>query len=80
MVKHVIVLGGLGLALLGTLALEASAQTSCGEWYPICRQRCVAQNISCDHCDELRATCKRTGCWTEGKKYGGQRHCNLKKS
>jgi hypothetical protein len=69
---------GFALALLGTL--EASAQTSCSGWYPICRQRCVEQKISCGHCDDLSATCRRTGCWTEGKNYGGTRHCGLKKS
>jgi hypothetical protein len=71
---------GFALVLLGTLVVDASAQSSCGGWYPICRQRCVAQGIECGHCDELLATCKRTGCWKEGKKYGGARHCNLKKS
>jgi hypothetical protein len=71
---------GFALALLGTLAIEAAAQTSCSGWYPICRQRCVEQRINCDHCDELLATCKRTGCWREGKNYGRARHCNLKKS
>jgi hypothetical protein len=76
----VAVLCGLTLALLGTLALEASAQTACSGWYPICRQRCVQQRINCDHCDDLLATCKKTGCWKEGKNYGGTRHCNLKKS
>jgi hypothetical protein len=74
------VLCGLTLALLGTLAVETFAQTSCSGWYPICRQRCVAQNISCGHCDELLATCKKTGCWREGKNYGRKLHCKLKKS
>ncbi len=71
---------GFALALLGTLALEASAQSSCSGWYPICRQRCVAQGISCGHCDDLLATCRSTGCWTEGKNFGRKRHCGLKKS
>lgn len=71
---------GFGLALFGMLALEASAQTSCSGWYPICQQRCVAQRISCGHCDELLATCKKSGCWREGKNYGSKLHCNLKKS
>ena len=71
---------GFALALLSTLALGASAQTSCSGWYPICQKRCVAQKISCGHCDDLLATCKQTGCWREGKNYGGAQHCNLKKS
>ena len=71
---------GLALALLGTLTMEVAAQTSCSGWYPICWQRCVAQKISCGHCDDLLATCRSTGCWREGKNYGGKQHCNLKKS
>jgi hypothetical protein len=78
--KKVVVTCGFMLALLATLALEASAQTSCSAWYPICQQRCVAQRISCGHCDDLLATCKKTGCWREGKNYGRTRHCRLKKS
>jgi len=77
----IIVSCGFALALLlGTLALEAAAQTSCGGWYPICRQRCVGLKIGCGHCDQLMETCKRTGCWTEGKQYGSKKHCSLKKS
>ncbi len=71
---------GLALVLLGTLTMEVAAQTSCSGWYPICKQRCVAQNINCAHCDDLLATCKSTGCWREGKNYGRKLHCKLKKS
>jgi hypothetical protein len=78
--KKIVVAYGFGLALLGTLALEASAQSSCSGWYPVCRQRCIGMKIGCGHCDDLLATCKRTGCWTEGRNHGGARHCNLKKS
>jgi hypothetical protein len=78
--KKTIVPCGFALVLLGTLTLEASAQTSCSGWYPICRQRCIEQRISCGHCDDLLATCRKTGCWREGKNYGRRLHCNLKKS
>ena len=78
MVKHVIVLGGLGLALLGALALEAAAQTSCNGWNTACRQRCGKAN--CRGCDENLANCKKTGCWQEWPQYGGKKHCSLKKS
>jgi hypothetical protein len=71
---------GFALALLGTLALDAAAQTSCGGWCPICRQRCTGMKTGCSHCDELMERCRKTGCWTEGIKYGRQRHCNLKKA
>jgi hypothetical protein len=78
--KKIVVACGFGLVLLGTLALEASAQTSCSGWYPVCRQRCITQKIGCGICDELMATCRKTGCWREGRNFGGQRHCGLKKS
>jgi hypothetical protein len=78
--QKIIVSCGFALVLIGTLALEASAQTSCRGWYPVCRQRCVAQNIDCGHCNELLAKCKKTGCWREGKNFGRRLHCRLKKS
>jgi len=74
------VLCGFALVLLGALTMEVAAQTACSGWYPICKQRCVAQNINCGHCEELMATCKKSGCWREGKNYGRKLHCNLKKS
>jgi hypothetical protein len=71
---------GFALALLGTLTMEVAAQTSCSAWKSVCLKRCVEQRINCVHCDDLLATCRKTGCWREGKNYGGARHCNLKKS
>lgn len=80
MLLRIIVSFGFALALVGTLAIESTAQSSCSGWYAICRQRCVGMKIGCGHCDELMATCRKTGCWTEGKQYGSKKHCNLKKS
>jgi hypothetical protein len=77
---RIAVLGGLALALLGTLTVEVAAQTSCSAWKAVCLTRCPSLKIGCAHCDDLLATCRRTGCWTEGKNYGNARHCNLKKS
>jgi hypothetical protein len=68
---------GFALALLGTLALETAAQTSCSGWNATCRQRCNRAN--CPGCDENLAQCKKTGCWQEWAQYGGKKHCNLKK-
>jgi len=73
---------GFALALLGTLALEASAQTSCSGFYAICQQRCVTSGLrpDCSICKEHLRTCKSTGCVTEGRRWGGKTLCNLKKS
>ena len=77
---RIVVSCGFALALLGTLAREAEAQTSCSAWKSVCLTRCPGLKIGCAHCDDLLATCKRTGCWKEGKNYGNKQHCNLKKS
>jgi hypothetical protein len=70
--------GGFSLTLLGTLALEAAAQTSCSGWNATCRQRCARAKCSC--CDDNLAQCKQMGCWQEWPQYGGKKHCGLKKS
>jgi hypothetical protein len=77
---RIIAFCGFALALLGTPTMEVAAQTSCSAWKSVCLKRCVEQRINCVHCDDLLATCRKTGCWREGKNYGGARHCNLKKS
>jgi hypothetical protein len=76
----IVVACGFALALLGTLALEAAAQTSCRGWNAECRKRCGKAN--CPYCDEQKSSCGKTGCWTEGRlgDFPGKRHCNLKKS
>lgn len=78
---------GFALALLGTLGMEATAQSSCGGFFSQCAGRCaepsrkepVAKCVA-DHCTPKRNSCRATGCWTEGAKYGGAKTCNLKKS
>jgi hypothetical protein len=82
----VLVSCGLALTLLGTLALEAAAQGSCAGSYNRCKARCPqwskepVAKCAADHCAPKLATCRRTGCWTEGPLYGGGTACNLKKS
>ncbi len=65
---------GFGLALLGTLAVEAAAQSSCSAENKLCLSRGGAWR-----CAERMKNCKSTGCWEHIAKYGG-RLCNLKKS
>ena len=65
-------------AIAAVLAPEAAAQSSCGDQNAICKQRCG--RAYCPTCVDKMQICLRTGCWTEIPKYGGARHCNLKKS
>jgi hypothetical protein len=74
----IIVACGFALALFGIFTLEAAAQSSCSGWNATCRQRCGQAN--CPRCAEQMNSCRQTGCWTEAPKFGGGRHCNLKKS
>jgi len=74
----IVVSCGFALAMLGTLALEATAQSSCSGWNALCQQRCGQPN--CPRCAQQMANCRRTGCWTTVPKFGGQTFCNLKKS
>jgi hypothetical protein len=71
----IIVCCGFALALLGTLAVEVAAQTSCSGWESTCRSR-----GGTTYCNDQMSICKRTGCWTEVKRVGGAKHCGLKKS
>ena len=72
---------GFALALLGTFALEAAAQTSCSGWRQTCLSRCKQSGAaSCPRCSEQMSNCRTTGCWTEVPAFGGATHCNLKKS
>jgi hypothetical protein len=87
MLRKMVVSCGLTLAVIGTLAMEAAAQSSCAGLFSQCAARCrepsrkepPAKCIA-DHCTPKRNSCRTTGCWTEGAKYGGAKHCNLKKS
>jgi hypothetical protein len=65
---------GFALALLGTFALEAAAQSSCSAENSLCLSRGGGER-----CAERMKDCRRTGCWAHIPKYGGQ-ICNLKKS
>jgi hypothetical protein len=72
---------GFALALLGTLAIEGAAQSSCSAENSLClsRGRPDDQDGQRARCAERMAKCRRTGCWEHVPKYGGT-ICNLKKS
>jgi len=64
-------------------APPAQAQSSCGEWNSTCRARCDQSSggASCTkYCAGQMAQCRQSGCWTQGQRFGGARHCNLRKS
>lgn len=70
-----------GLTIL--TARPAAAQSSCSEWNSTCRARCNQTNggASCaKYCAGQMAQCRQSGCWTQGQRFGGARHCNLRKS
>jgi hypothetical protein len=58
------------------------AAGSCSGTYGQCVARCRKDNpqdkaCPSDHCAPKLATCKTSGCWQEGQRYGGQQTCNL---
>ena len=72
---------GLALVLLGTLAVEVAAQSSCSAWRSTCLSRCKDSGAaSCPYCSQQMSECRQTGCWIEHPSRGGATHCNLKKS
>jgi hypothetical protein len=73
----------LALGLLGLLAIEANA---CQSFFSQCAARCENNpkgeskaKCTADHCSPKLASCRASGCWTEGAAYGGGKTCNLKK-
>ncbi len=76
-----------GLAALAMVLATpgASAQSSCSGFQSSCAKRCKQRlpddkNCVSDHCTPKLAECRTTGCWQEGRLYGGKLTCNLKKS
>jgi len=66
----------------GTMVMAAA---SCTGTYRQCVARCrrdVPQDKACpsDHCAPKLGTCKSSGCWQEGARYGGGLTCNLTRS
>ena len=75
----------LALSGLDSTSIGLSAAESCSSFQATCAARCKERlpgDKSCvsDHCTPKLAECRTTGCWQEGKLYGGALSCNLKKS
>jgi hypothetical protein len=78
--KKALAASGLILALLGGLAMEVAAQTSCSGWRSKCLARCKEGGATnCPYCAQQTSNCRKTGCWTENAQFGGATHCNLQK-
>lgn len=67
----------------GRIQLAAS---SCQSYFSQCRARCANNakgetqaKCTADHCSPKLASCRKSGCWTEGAAYGGGTTCNLAK-
>ena len=75
----------LAIGLAGATPSGTLAADSCSSFQATCAARCkqrVPDDKNCvsDHCTPKLNDCRRTGCWQEGKLYGGALSCNLKKS
>lgn len=73
------------VAFANLVQAPASAQTSCSGFQSLCAKRCVQRapddkNCVSDHCTPKLQECRSSGCWQEGRLYGGAQTCNLKKS
>lgn len=53
---------------------SSHAASSCSSWKATCQSRGGAA-----YCDSQYSACMRSGCWTEGKQFGGKRHCGVSK-
>ena len=77
----------LGLGIFGLLEAGSDivfAAQSCSSFQATCAARCKQRNpgdAECvsDHCTPKLNECRSTGCWQEGKLYGGALSCNLVK-
>ncbi len=64
---------------------SVSAAETCSSFQSVCAARCkqrAPQDADCvsDHCTPKLVDCRKTGCWQEGRLYGGQVSCGLRKT
>ena len=65
-------------------SVQVAQAGSCASFSSTCASRCRKDNPAdkkcfSDHCAPKLATCKATGCWREGNRYGGGQTCNLRR-
>ena len=74
---------GFLLLALSAAKLAEAAPSSCSAWNATCKARCRepgAPANCANYCANQINACRKSACWTEGARYGGATHCNLKKS
>lgn len=71
---------------LTSVATAQAQSSSCQAFFNQCSARCVNNakgetkaKCTADHCRPKLASCRQSGCWTEGAAFGGGTTCNLKK-
>jgi hypothetical protein len=62
-------------AVLALVSAQPASAASCSTWKATCMQRGGAQFAQ--DCASKFNACLASGCFTEGKKYGGATHCEL---
>ena len=65
-------------------SFQVAQAGSCRAMQSTCAARCkerAPQDKNCvsDHCTPKLSECRQTGCWQEGKQYGGGKTCGLAK-
>lgn len=73
-----------GFSAPASESLFQVAANSCRAMHATCAKRCKQRaptdaNCVSDHCDPKLSECRQTGCWQEGRLYGGAETCNLAK-
>ncbi len=66
------------------IVAQGSKAGSCKATFDLCASRCRTRlpddkNCTSDHCSPKLAECRSTGCWQEGRLYGGATTCGLAK-
>lgn len=79
----VVTLGGGAASAANDGSFQMAAAGSCKSHHSTCAQRCRKDNptdANCvsDHCNPKLAACRQSGCWQDGRRYGGQEFCGLK--
>jgi hypothetical protein len=72
-----------GFSILAS-GLPTLAADTCSAMQNTCAARCKQRlpddkNCVSDHCTPKLQECRKTGCWQEGRLYGGALTCNLVK-
>jgi hypothetical protein len=66
------------------IVAQAAKAGSCKATFDVCAARCKTRlpddkNCTSDHCSPKLIECRSTGCWQEGRLYGGATTCGLSK-